>query len=325
MNHQLHSARLVEKSLEDDGFLRGKRAQRCLARSEIIHDLPCRRRRQSDILHDLIEGGLLAVLFIQSFGNFLSQTRHCMRKLGGARGCLAQPERDRRRLAVSIVDPHPTGFDTQNAIRGVPQLENVPSEALHREVFVDCSDNLSGRLEHHVVIGVVRNRAAGRERGKARPAPAAQYSVDGVAMDIRRAVSSAGAVPIGDHTHHVQKLTVRERRVGVGPPHQLEQLILGPLLCSDLGDDLLCEHVQRLGRNDQPVELAPAHRIEQRGAFDQLVTRQCKNARFRHAADLMTRPPRALQKGRDRSRRAQLAYELDVADVDPELERSGRD
>src|SRR6202011_4963781 len=57
----------------------------------------------------------------------------------------------------------------------------------------------------------------------------------------------------------------------------------------------------------------------------QLVTRERKNARLRHAANLVACPSCALQKGRDRSRRAQLAYELDVADVDAELERGGRD
>ena len=144
-------------------------------------------------------------------------------------------------------------------------------------------------------------------------------------MDIRGAVPSAGAVPIGEHTHHVQEFIPSERRVRVRLPHQLEHFILGPLLCRDLGDDLLCQHVQRLGRNDQPVELAPAHRVEQRGAFDQLVTRQRENARLRHAADLVARPSGALQEGRDRSRRAELAHQLDIADIDAELERRGCD
>ena len=138
-------------------------------------------------------------------------------------------------------------------------------------------------------------------------------------------MSSSRAEPFGERAHDILVLVARELRVRVGTPHEVEQGVFRPFLRRDLGDDLLREHVQRLGWNDQPVELAAPHRIEQRGAFDQLVTRQCKNARFRHAADLMTRPPRALQKGRDRSRRAQLAYELDVADVDAELERSGRD
>jgi hypothetical protein len=39
----------------------------------------------------------------------------------------------------------------------------------------------------------------------------------------------------------------------------------------------------------------------------------------------MPRAPDALQQARDRARRAELAHQIDIADVDAELERCGRD
>ena len=39
----------------------------------------------------------------------------------------------------------------------------------------------------------------------------------------------------------------------------------------------------------------------------------------------MSRAPDALQQARDRARRAELAHQVDIADIDAELERSGRD
>ena len=73
------------------------------------------------------------------------------------------------------------------------------------------------------------------------------------------------------------------------------------------------------------VELAAAHAVEQRRAFDQLVARQRKQPPLRRAADRMAGAADALQEARDRARRAELADEIDVADVDAELERGGRD
>src|ERR1700761_673382 len=40
---------------------------------------------------------------------------------------------------------------------------------------------------------------------------------------------------------------------------------------------------------------------------------------------MVSRPPDALQERCDRTRRTELAHQIDVADVDPELERRSRD
>ncbi len=140
---------------------------------------------------------------------------------------------------MRVVDPHAAGLDAQDPIRAVAQLENVAGEAFDGEVFVDGADDLPGRLEHDLVVGVVGNRAAGGQRGQARAAPAAQHAVDRVAMHVSSAMSPARAEAFGQRAHDVEKLVARQRRVRIGAPHELEQRVLTPLLGRDLGDDLL--------------------------------------------------------------------------------------
>ena len=75
----------------------------------------------------------------------------------------------------------------------------------------------------------------------------------------------------------------------------------------------------------QRIELTGAHRIEQRGALDQLVAAERQQPALGYAADGVIGSADPLQKGGDRARRAELAHQLDLADVDAELERRGRD
>ena len=98
-----------------------------------------------------------------------------------------------------------------------------------------------------------------------------------------------------------------------------------PFACGDLGHDLLREHVERLLGDRQAVEFAAGDGIEQRRALDEVVTRQREQPSLRRAFDRVPRAPDPLQETRDRARRSELADQVDLADVDAELERGGRD
>ena len=74
----------------------------------------------------------------------------------------------------------------------------------------------------------------------------------------------------------------------------------------------------------EAVELAAPHAVDKRGALDEIVARERKQPALGRAADRVAGTADALQEGRDRARRADLADEIDVADVDAELERGGR-
>ncbi len=76
------------------------------------------------------------------------------------------------------------------------------------------------------------------------------------------------------------------------------------------------------GRPDR-VQAARAHAAQQRRALDQLVARGGVEAPLRRGAAGVARAPDALEERREAARRADLASQLDRADVDAELERRG--
>ena len=136
----------------------------------------------------------------------------------------------------------------------------------------------------------------------------------------RRVLKPSASMP-----HDGVEILARQVAIGPGAAHQREQLVLAPFARADLGDDLLRQHVERLLGDREAIELAAAHAVEQRRAFDQLVARQREQPALGRAADRVAGAADPLQEAGDRARRAELADEVDVADVDAELERGGRD
>ena len=70
-------------------------------------------------------------------------------------------------------------------------------------------------------------------------------------------------------------------------------------------------------RSSRPRRTAP----HQRQRFEQLVARQREQPALGDAPQRMAGPADALQERGDRARRADLAHEVDVADVDAQLQR----
>jgi hypothetical protein len=70
-----------------------------------------------------------------------------------------------------------------------------------------------------------------------------------------------------------------------------------------------------------PLNFAPANAVEQRGALNEIVAGERKQPAFRSTSDRVSGASNALQKARNRTRGAELADEVLVADIDPELER----
>ena len=231
-----------------------------------------------------------------------------------------------RRLPVRVLDAHPSRLDAQDAVGDVAELEDVALQALDGEVLVHRADELRLRLEDHLVVGGVGDRAAGGERGEARAAPALDDAVDGVVVHERAVAAAARAVAFGEHAARARRTRRACRsRYGQARAHQREQLVLVPLARRDFGHDLLRQHVEGLAGHAQPVELAAPHRSEQRRALDQVVARQREQPPLGRAAERVAGAADALQEGRDRARRAELAHQVDLADVDAELERGGGD
>ncbi len=179
------------------------------------------------------------------------------------------------------------------------------------------------RLEQHLVVGGVRDGAAAGQRGEAGVAPPAQQAVDRVVVQQRAVASAARGVTLGEHAHDAHEVLADEFAIRPGAAQQRVKPLLVPLARRRLGDDLLGQHVQRTLGDDQAVQLAAAHAVEQCGAFDQLVARQRKQPPLGRAADAVAGAPNALQEGGDGARRSELADQIHLADVDAQLQRGG--
>src|SRR6267143_1454113 len=147
--------------------------------------------------------------------------------------------------------------------------------------------------------------------------------VYGVVMEQRAAAAAPAGEALGQHRDDGGKILPRQRPIGPGAAEQREKLVLLPFPRRDFGDDLLRQHVERLFRDRQPVELAAMDALEQCGALDQLVARQWEEAALGCPVDRVPRAAHPLQEGCDRAWRAELTDQIDLADVDAELERGG--
>ena len=173
-------------------------------------------------------------------------------------------------------------------------------------------------VEHHPVVARLGNGPATGERRQARPrrarnrpftASRCRWPPAGRALSIpqlARATTSSkswGTVGVG-------------RGVADQVPHRLDSALVGG---GDLGHQLLGQDVERGDGRLEHVEAALPHRGEQRGALDQLVAVSGRAVRPASRPDGGWPGPPAAGRCRWRGR-ADLADQLDRADVDPELE-----
>ncbi|MNF39885.1 hypothetical protein D3C84_208800 [compost metagenome] len=284
--------------------------------------LPCGR----GLGRDGLDAGLIANQFAataQQSLDLLAQARHRGRQLVAAPRRLAEPKGDGRRLAAGVLDPHLARLDAQDAVGLVAQLEDIAGHALDGEVLVEGADRQALGFQQHAVVARVGNGAAAGQGGQAGAAAAAQALVDRIAVQVGGAHAAAAAVAFGEHLQQGVEAFARQADVGRGAGQQPVQAVLAPLAAGHLGDYLLGQHVQRRAGDLQCIQLAAPYAVEQGGAFDQLVARLREQPALGRAADAVAGAADPLQQGGDAARRAELADQLDLADVDAQLQRGG--
>ena len=322
MNDQLHPARLIEEALENDGVQRRQALQRGPPGGEILGELRRRGLIEAHRLPQPARGGVRSG--VEPRGDLGAQARHRGGQFVGAARRLAQPEGNGRRLSVGVLDAHRAALDAQYPVRCVAQLEHVALQAFDGEVLVDGADRHSLGLEHDLVVGVVRNRAAGHDGGEARALVRPQRPGHRIAVNERTPAAAPRAEALGQHAHAIVEVLAAEAPIRVGAADQGEQRLLRAFPRGDLGGDLLGEHVQCVAGDGEAVQLPAPHGIEQRRALDQFVARQWEQSALGRAAHRVPGAPDPLQEAVDRAGRPDLAHQVDVADVEPEFQRRGR-
>jgi len=139
-------------------------------------------------------------------------------------------------------------------------------------------------------------------------------------MEQRAAASPARGKTLRGHAKHAVECRAGQRTIGPRAPYESEQVVFLVLAACALGDDLLRQNVERRVVRDDCIQRPGVHGPQECDTFDEIVTRNRKDSPFRNARDGVARPPRALKERGDPMRRADLADEIDVPDVDAELE-----
>ncbi|MCY1413348.1 hypothetical protein D9M71_287780 [compost metagenome] len=302
MDNQLGAAGFIEKALHHQGVLGGQGAKGLAGAGQIVDQLLGAVGVQAEAVAKPIDHRLrFASAGAQLLIDARLQARHRHRQFIAAPRCFAQPEWNVRQLALSVLDPYSARFNADDAIGAVAELEHIARQALDGKVFVDAADIQAQGFKDHGIVGIVRDGAAAGHGRQLAATPTTQGAGHGVAVQIGTAHALAAVVAFGEHTQ--QGLVVVVVKVGVrGRLTKLfEQRLFVPFLAADFGNDLLGQHVQRCHGYVQGIELAPAHAVEQGGAFDQVVAGGGEQPTLGRAADLMAGAPDSLQERRNRA------------------------
>ena len=239
---------------------------------------------------------------------------------------LAAPEGHGGRLAVGVFDVHAaSGFDGGDAPGGVAELDDVADAGVDGEVLVESGDLVAVGLEDDGDDGGVGDGAAVRDGDGARAAACLQAAVDAVAEDVGAVAATRGLDAVREQAEEFFEGLARQIAIGMRAGDEREEVVLLPGLGGAGGDHLLHEDIERLRWDLELVERTGAQAAHDRGELHEVVAGGGEEARLGNGAAPMAGAAGALQCGREGARRVDLADEIDGADVDAELERSGGD
>ena len=261
----------------------------------------------------------------RSFVNLGAKVRDLRGKFRGASGSFAAPERNSGRCAVRIFDDYAARLHAANAPGSVAKKHNVAAEAFDGEVFVNRADDGAFRLSKDGVERVVWNCAAACDRGEAAAAATTHASIDAIAMEVRAVASATSGDAFGEHFDDRVKLRAFEIAVGIGAADARVEIVFLPILGGTHRDNLLGENVLRRVGNFDAIEIALSDGANERGAFEEFIASGREDAAFRNRAMPVAGASDALEGGGDGPRGADLADEVNRADIDSELERRGSD
>ena len=137
--------------------------------------------------------------------------------------------------------------------------------------------------------------------------------------------SAALADAVGQHLQRFRVGLARQFAERRGAGEDAVELVFVGRFSRHFRDDLLGEHLNRRLRLADAVQIALADGADHRGALDQLVKRGGEERAVRRAAQRVPGASDALEEGADSTRRADLADQVDRADVDAQFQRGRGD
>src|SRR6202008_413670 len=152
------------------------------------------------------------------------------------------------------------------------------------------------------IVRVVGNRAARSQRHQPCAAAGPNAGIYGVMMNQRCAASAPCAEALSQHSQNVVELLSRQVVIRIGRAHQIEKILLLPLLARGAGNDLLSQQIERFLRDLQFVEFPSANASQRCDALDQLVPAEREQSSLWHAPAAMFRTADTLKECRNGAR-----------------------
>ncbi len=319
MDNQLHAAGLIKKPLEDDPVVRRHRLKRREPGVQVGHDEAGRSLAHPG---DATKVGPRSVQVVEreKVGKPLAQHRDLLGELGRSSRRLTEPERDGRWSACRVDNPHRSIVDLGNAPRSRSQQKDVAGHRFDRPVLADGAHVGFFVVGDDAPIAEFGNGAAGGHCGEASAPPCSEDRVDLVSVNVRTLFALAGLNTARNERQHFFVAVTGQTTERSRTTNQLEEFVFVPVLGRRLGDDLLRQNVERSFGWDYRIQNTTLDGSEHSDSLDEFVAGGRIHPTDRNAVSAVTGSSDPLQKGGDCPRRADLADQLDGANVDAEFE-----
>ena len=236
------------------------------------------------------------------------------------------PERQPPWLAGRRGHEDPVVGDVLDPPRRRAEREDVTDPGLVDHLLVELAD-ARGLLadQEHAEQPAVGDRAAAGDRETLRARPGGERARDAVPHDTRPQLAElVGGVAAAEQVERRVVRRAGQRREGGRAADRREQGVDVPLVDRGRGDDLLGEHVERVGRHVQRLDRTGAHPLHGDRGLHQVPPVLGQQDPAGHLADLVAGATDPLEGRGDRRRRLDLHDEVDRAHVDAELEAGRR-
>ena len=250
-------------------------------------------------------------------------------ELGRAAEGVALPERQPARHARRRRDQDPVMGDVLDPPARGAEREHVADPGLVDHLLVELADPSPRPLasdEEDAEQAAVGDGAAAGDGQPLRAGAAGERAGDAVPDDAGAQLGElVGGIAAGQQVEGRLEGAARELGERRRPAEQLVEVVDGPRVERGGGDDLLGEHVERVGGHPQRLDRAAAHPLDGDGGLRQVAAVLGEEHAAGHLADLVAGAADPLQRAGDAGRRLDLDDQVDRAHVDAELEAAGRD
>ena len=239
---------------------------------------------------------------------------------------LCAPERRRSGFRFGRPDQHIVVRDSLDAPVLGAERKVLSDGCLPHELLVEFSYKGARLRVPQLEIASIGDRPARVVKGENGALARLQRVADPVESDARLEIADAGSgVAAGEHFDDQVELLPIQRRVRTRAPNRPVRLLDGARFRRGHRDQDLRQHVERVRYRRERLDIACSHRVCDGGGFQEVPRMGGKQRPPAGVADIVAGASDALQRRGQRRRRLHQHDFVQIADVDPHLQRIGRD